>query len=59
MNTPIVSRAYMRSLGREAFEAGESRDAHHMNWHAPAIPDWQAGWDEAAAEAKQCEKAAA
>lgn len=55
----IISRAYMRSLGREAFLAGESRDSHYMNWHAPALVDWHAGFDEAAAEAKAREEVAA
>lgn len=52
MNDPIVPRAYFRALGREAFLAGRPRDSHNMNWHAPALVDWSAGWDQAEADAK-------
>ena len=52
MNNPIIPRAYFRRLGREAFLAGDSRNSHGMNWHAPALVDWSAGYDQAEAEAK-------
>lgn len=59
MSDPIVSRARMRNKGRQAFLAGESRDSHYMNWHAPALVDWHTGFDEAAAEATRREEAIA
>lgn len=59
MNDPIASRDTICALGRAAFEAGEARDSHCMNWHAICLPDWLAGYDEAAAEAKQREEATA
>lgn len=57
MPEQIISREYVRSLGRLAFKAGHGRESHRMNWHAAAVVDWYAGWDEAKAE--QAEKAAA
>jgi hypothetical protein len=55
MTDQIVSRERIRAKGRAAFEAGEARDSHCMNWHALCLPDWLAGYDAAAAaaEAKQ------
>jgi len=41
----IVTRAYIRQMAREAFEAGQSRDSHNMNWHAPALVDWLGEYD--------------
>jgi hypothetical protein len=49
MDEPIISRETMRARGRAARAAGLGRDEHNMNWHAAAIAEWQAGWDEQAA----------
>lgn len=49
----IISRAGMRARGRDAYAAGKGRDDHNMNWHAEAVKEWQASWDEAKAEAEQ------
>lgn len=38
--------ALVRAKGREARLRGDSRDSHHMNWHAAALVDWLAGYDE-------------
>jgi ribosome modulation factor len=51
MNEQIVSRDQIRDRGREAFVAGRSRDDHGMNAGALAIAEWQAGWDQACADA--------
>lgn len=51
----IVSREQIHAKGRAAFAAGKGRDSHEMNWNALCLPDWLAGYDEAAAEAKQPE----
>lgn len=54
MSTPIFSRELMRKRGADAFAAGVGRDAHHFNWHSTAaITDWQQGWDDAAALARE------
>ena len=47
MTDQIVSRDHIRGCGAEAFEAGRGRDDHGMNWNAPAITEWQDGWDRA------------
>lgn len=46
----IVSRSMIFDRGAAAFNAGLPRDSHNMNWHAPALPDWLAGYDCAAQE---------
>ena len=46
----IVSRQAIRDRAREAFNAGKDRDAHQMNWHAPAVKEWQQEWDDCQAE---------
>ena len=48
MNDQIVSRASQFDRGQAAFNRGDSRDSHNMNWHAPALADWLAGFDQAA-----------
>jgi hypothetical protein len=50
MNELIISREHIRERGTEAFQAGRSRDDHGMNWSAPAIVEWQDGWDRAYAD---------
>lgn len=45
MNTPIISREFIRERARAAFAAGHSRDDHNMNWHAPALATWLAEYD--------------
>lgn len=45
MSEHIVSRETMFNRGAEAARKGRGRDDHRMNWHSPAIPDWQAGHD--------------
>jgi hypothetical protein len=42
----IISRDTMRARGQKARAAGKGRGDHDMNPWAPAVPDWQAGWDE-------------
>jgi hypothetical protein len=44
----IVSRDTMRARGRNAFNAGRSRDSHGMNPCAAALADWHQGYDQAA-----------
>jgi hypothetical protein len=41
----IVSKEAMFHRGAKAAREGRARDEHHMNWHSPAIADWQAGHD--------------
>lgn len=41
----IVSKEAMFNRGAEAARQGRTRDEHRMNWHSPAIADWQAGHD--------------
>lgn len=45
MHEPIIARATMQDRGAEAFLSGKSRDDHNMNWHAPALVEWLAGYD--------------
>jgi hypothetical protein len=52
MSEPIFARQTMRNRGADAFKAGKDRNEHHMNHGALAIPLWQEGWDQAAADAK-------
>lgn len=47
MDSPIISRDLIRSRGAAAFVAGSGRNGHNMNPGAPAIAEWQAGWDAA------------
>lgn len=44
----IVSGDTMRARGRNAFNAGRSRDSHGMNPCAAALADWHQGYDQAA-----------
>lgn len=54
MSTPIFSRETMRARGATAFAAGAGRNDHNFNWHSTAaIADWQQGWDDAAALARE------
>lgn len=48
MTDQIVSRATMYERGAAAALAGRPRDSHGMNPWAPAVPDWQAGYDSVA-----------
>lgn len=50
MTDQIVSRESMRARGRNAFNAGRSRDSHDMNPWAAALADWHQGYDQAAQE---------
>lgn len=49
----IISRETIRARARSAFEQGKGRNDHDMNWHAPAVVDWQAEWDRLAAAKSQ------
>lgn len=42
----IIPRETIRARGRAARAAGKGRNDHNMNWHAEAVTEWQAGWDE-------------
>ena len=46
----IVSRQAIRDRARAAFLRGAGREDHNMNWHAPAVKEWQAQWDDCQAE---------
>lgn len=59
MTDQIVSRSQIQARGRAAFEAGRGRDDHGMNYGAPAIVDWQDGWDRAYADWAHPESATA
>ncbi len=48
MDEAIIPRARIRQRGVDAFNAGRDRDSHNMNHGAAALPDWLAGFDEAA-----------
>lgn len=50
MTDQIVSRDHVRAKARIAFESGQSRDSHAMNWHAPALADWLAEYDRLVAQ---------
>jgi hypothetical protein len=45
MTDQIVSRDDIRAKARAAFERGDSRDSHNMNWHATALADWLEEYD--------------
>lgn len=45
MNDQIIPRDRVREKARRAFADGKGRDDHNMNWHAAAVPVWQAEWD--------------
>lgn len=49
MTDQIVSRTEMHRRGAAAFVGGRGRDEHGMNPGAPAIEDWQKGYDALAA----------
>jgi len=53
MTEPIFSKDTIQRRARAAFERGDSRDSHHMNWHAPALAVWLAEYDRLAAEKQQ------
>lgn len=59
MTEQIRNREHMQAKGRDAFLRGDSIDSHNMNWHAAALADWLAGYNQAAAEAEQPELAEA
>jgi hypothetical protein len=45
MTDQIISREQIRAKARAAFEAGQPRDSHNMNWHASALPTWLGEYD--------------
>lgn len=45
MNDPILSPDHICAKARRAHAVGKGRDDHNMNWHAAAVPVWQAEWD--------------
>lgn len=47
-DVPLISRETIRRMGADAYARGDARDAHCMNPWASALPDWQAGYDQAA-----------
>lgn len=51
MNDAIVKVADIEQMARDDFARGRKRDEHNMNWHALALPTWQAEWDRCAARA--------
>jgi hypothetical protein len=55
MTDQIISRDHIKAKARGAFERGESRDAHNMNWHSAARHTWLIEYDRVAALAAQTE----
>ena len=47
----IISRERIRERARKAFQAGQSRDSHNMNWHSDARTTWLIEFDHLAAMA--------
>ncbi|MEC5164046.1 hypothetical protein [Janthinobacterium sp. CG_S6] len=45
MSIQIVSIEQIKEKAREAFERGQSRDSHAMNWHSAALPTWLEEYD--------------
>lgn len=45
MTDQIVSREAIRAKARAAFQRGQSRDSHEMNWHSPALSTWLDEYD--------------
>ena len=52
MSQSIISRDIIQAGARAAFEAGQSRDSHNMNWHAAALVTWLDEYDRLALLAK-------
>lgn len=46
----IATRSFFRKKGYDAALRGAGREDHNMNWFAPALPEWYAGYDLAKAE---------
>lgn len=49
MDTPIITKDFIREKARNAFAKGAGRDDHGFNWHSTeAIEVWQEEWDRCA-----------
>jgi hypothetical protein len=49
MDHSIIPRSAICAKAQAAFARGAGRDEHGFNWHAAAVPTWQAEWDRCAA----------
>ena len=45
MSDQIISREQIRERAQRAFQSGQSRDSHGMNWSASALVTWLAEYD--------------
>jgi hypothetical protein len=52
----IVPRAHILAKAARDHAAGQSRDAHGFNWHAPCLPAYLAEFDRLAAAGKPSHK---
>lgn len=52
MTDQIVSRARIEAMAARDYAAGQPRDAHGFNWHAPCLPAYLAEYDRLAAAGK-------